>query len=130
MKRVSQNKGSHAPGIDGAMWNTDACRMSAVEQLDQKGYRAKPLRRIYIRKKNVKLRPLGIPRMIDSAQQALYLLALEPISETVADLSRYGFHLNRRTAEIKFFRVNMLLKINNLDAYVNSIILANYKDRG
>lgn len=91
VKRVSQNKGSKTPGIDGIIWNTDARRVAAVNQLSRKGYKAKPLRRIYIPKKNGKLRPLGIPCMIDRAQQALYLLALEPISETIADLSTMVF---------------------------------------
>ena len=99
VKRVSQNKGSKTPGIDGIIWNTDARRMTAVSQLSRKGYQAKPLRRIYIPKKNGKLRPLGIPCMIDRAQQALYLLALEPISETVADANSYGFRPNRSTAD-------------------------------
>lgn len=99
VKRVSQNKGSSTPEIDGVIWNTDARRMIAVDQLSRKGYRAKPLRRIYIPKKNGKLRPLGIPCMIDRAQQALYLLALEPISETIADPNSYGFRPNRSTAD-------------------------------
>lgn len=99
VKRVSQNKGSKTPGIDGIIWNSDARRMAAVNQLSRKGYQAKPLRRIYIPKKNGKLRPLGIPCMIDRAQQALYLLALEPISETIADPNSYGFRPNRSTAD-------------------------------
>jgi RNA-directed DNA polymerase len=99
VKRVSQNKGSKTPGIDGIIWNTDARRMIAVKQLSRKGYQAKPLRRIYIPKKNGKLRPLGIPCMIDRAQQALHLLALEPISETFADPNSYGFRPNRSTAD-------------------------------
>lgn len=99
VKRVSQNKGSKTPGIDGIIWNTDARCMAAVNQLSRKGYKAKPLRRIYIPKKNSKLRPLGIPCMIDRAQQALHLLALEPISETIVDLNSYGFRPNRSTAD-------------------------------
>ena len=35
-----------------------------------------------IKKSNGKLRPLGIPTMKDRAMQALYLMALEPVSET------------------------------------------------
>ncbi|PSV30561.1 group II intron reverse transcriptase/maturase, partial [Photobacterium sp. GB-210] len=99
VKRVSQNKGSKTPGIDGVIWNTDARRMKAVNQLSRKTYKAKPLKRIYIPKKNGKLRPLGIPCMIDRAQQALHLLALEPVSETLADPNSYGFRPNRSTAD-------------------------------
>lgn len=99
VKRVSQNKGSKTPGIDGVIWNTDARRIAAVKQLKRKAYQAKPLKRIYIPKKNGKLRPLGIPCMIDRAQQALHLLALEPISETVADPNSYGFRPHRSTAD-------------------------------
>ncbi|MCL1080127.1 reverse transcriptase N-terminal domain-containing protein [Parashewanella spongiae] len=99
VKRVSQNKGSKTPGIDGIIWNTDARRMTVANQLSRKGYKAKPLRRIYIPKKNGKLRPLGIPCMDDRAQQALYLLALEPISETVSDANSYGVRPNRSTAD-------------------------------
>ncbi|MGI2002423.1 reverse transcriptase N-terminal domain-containing protein, partial [Shewanella frigidimarina] len=99
VKRVSQNKGSKTPGIDGVIWNTDTRRMKAVNQLSRKAYQAKPLKRIYIPKKNGKLRPLGIPCMIDRAQQALHLLALEPISETLADPNSYGFRPNRSTAD-------------------------------
>ena len=99
VKRVSQNKGSKTPGVDGIVWNTDSRRMAAVHQLSRKGYKAKPLRRIYIPKKNGKLGPLGIPCMIDRAQQALHLLALEPISETLADPNSYGFRPNRCVAD-------------------------------
>ncbi len=99
VKRVSQNKGKKTPGIDGIIWNSDAQRMIAVNQLSRKGYKAQPLRRIYIPKKNGKLRPLGIPCMTDRAQQALHLLALEPISETVSDANSYGFRPNRSTAD-------------------------------
>ena len=99
VRRVSQNKGSKTPGIDGVIWNTDTRRMKAVNQLSRKTYKAKPLKRIYIPKKNGKLRPLGIPCMIDRAQQALHLLSLEPVSETLADLNSYGFRPNRSTAD-------------------------------
>ncbi|WED21555.1 group II intron reverse transcriptase/maturase [Vibrio sp. JC009] len=113
VKRVSQNKGSKTPGIDGVIWNTDTLRMAAVNQLSRKGYKAKPLRRIYIPKKNGKLRPLGIPCMIDRAQQALHLLALEPVSEAIADPNSYGFRPNRSTADAIEQCFNCLSKRNS-----------------
>ena len=73
IKRVSQNKGSKTPGVDGIIWNTDKKKMAAVELLRRRGYQPHPMRRVYIPKKNGKQRPLGIPCMIDKAQQALYL---------------------------------------------------------
>lgn len=99
VKRVSQNKGKNTPGIDGEIWNTDNKKIKAVSQLKRRGYKPKPLRRIYIPKRNGKQRPLGIPCMMDRAQQALHLLALEPIAETVADHNSYGFRPKRSTAD-------------------------------
>jgi len=40
------------------------------------------------------MRPLGIPTMLDRGQQALHLLALDPVVETTADRNSYGFRQN------------------------------------
>ena len=45
------------------------------------------------------MRPLGIPTMIDRAQQALHLLALDPVLETTADKNSYGFRQQRSCAD-------------------------------
>ena len=91
VNRVTSNKGKNTPGVDGVRWRTSRQKWLASQSLKQHGYQACPLRRIYIPKKNGKQRPLGIPIMQDRAMQALYLLALEPISEALADKHSYGF---------------------------------------
>src|SRR6266498_3710924 len=40
-----------------------------------------------------------MPCMLDRAMQALYLLAIDPISETRGDLNSYGFRKERSTAD-------------------------------
>ena len=92
VKRVVQNKGAKTPGVDNVLWKTSAQKMQAALGLKRRGYQTKPLRRIYIPKKQKgKLRALDIPAMACRAQQALYLLALEPIAELKADKNAYGF---------------------------------------
>lgn len=97
IKRVTQNAGKHTPGVDGIIWKTDRQKINAAYELRKKGYKAQPLRRIYIPKKNGKLRPLGIPTKSDRAQQALHLLGLMPIAEILADENSYGFRPKRST---------------------------------
>jgi RNA-directed DNA polymerase len=99
VRRVTENKGKNTPGVDGEIWDTPKKKMDAVHALRQRGYKAQPLRRIYIPKKNGKKRPLGIPTMKDRAMQALHLLALEPIAETTADPNSYGFRQERSVAD-------------------------------
>jgi hypothetical protein len=45
------------------------------------------------------MRPLGIPTMKDRTQQALHLLALDPVVETTADQNSYGFRQQRSCAD-------------------------------
>ena len=97
IKRVTQNTGKRTPGIDGVIWKTNKQKIDAALKLRRKGYKAQPLRRIYIPKKNGKLRALGIPTMTDRAQQALHLMGLMPIAEILADENSYGFRPKRST---------------------------------
>src|SRR4029077_3950754 len=89
--RVGANSGRHTAGVDGILWKTAGQKLRAARSLQRRGYHPQPSRRIYIPKKNGKLRPLGIPVMSDRAMEALHLLALEPVSETLADPNAYGF---------------------------------------
>lgn len=96
VKRVVTNRGKKTPGIDGQLWKTPDDKIKAVYELDTLTYHAQPLRRVYIEKYGKKeKRPLGIPTMRDRAMQGLQLLALEPIAETIADKSSFGFRRNR-----------------------------------
>lgn len=99
VQRVTMNKGKRTPGVDGVTWTTPEAKLQAAQQLQRRGYRPQPLRRIYIPKKNGKLRPLGIPTMQDRAMQALHLLALAPVAETLADRNSYGFREYRGCAD-------------------------------
>jgi len=95
VKTIMSNKGSRTPGIDGAKWTSATARWQAALDLCSHGYRAQALRRVYISKKNGKLRPLGIPTLHDRAMQMLYALGLKPIAESVADKHSYGFREKR-----------------------------------
>ncbi len=100
VKRVQSNKGKNTPGVDGVIWTTQKQKMAAIHSLKRRGYKAAPLRRVYLRKKRSrKKRLLGIPTMHDRAMQALYALALAPIAETTGDPNSYGFREFRSCAD-------------------------------
>jgi RNA-directed DNA polymerase len=99
VRRVTENQGKNTPGVDRVIWTTPHKKINAIYALRQRDYHPQPLRRIYIPKKNGKKRPLGIPVMKCRAMQALYLLALDPVAETMADPNSYGFRPQRSTAD-------------------------------
>ena len=96
VRKITTNKGKNTSGVDKELWSTPASKMRGVLSLTDKSYKAKPLRRVFIEKKgkNAK-RPLGIPCMYDRAMQALYALALDPVSEVTADTKSFGFRKGR-----------------------------------
>ena len=100
VRRVTENNGKKTPGVDQEIWDTPEKKTQAVHALKRRGYQSQPLRRVYIPKSDGKtMRPLGIPTMNDRAQQALHLLALDPVVETTADKNSYGFRQQRSCAD-------------------------------
>ena len=95
IKRVISNRGKRTPGIDNVLIDTPEKRWEILQKLNLRGYKATPLKRIYIPKKNGKKRPLGIPIMHDRIEQALDLTGLAPIAEATADYHSYGFRKSR-----------------------------------
>ncbi|WP_278439232.1 group II intron reverse transcriptase/maturase [Pseudomonas oryzihabitans] len=110
VRRVTENRGRKTPGVDGETWGTPPAKLRAAKRLSEKrGYRPKPLKRVWIPKPGKKeKRPLGIPTMFDRAMQALYLFALEPVTESTSDPKSYGFRPDRSTADAMAELFNLL----------------------
>ena len=98
IKRVKANKG--ASGIDKMSVDKlepyfNEHRKEIIESIMNKTYRPQPVRRVYIPKSNGKLRPLGIPTVVDRVIQQAIAQRLVPIYENVFSDYSYGFRPNR-----------------------------------
>ncbi len=51
VRKVTTNHGKNTSGVDKKIWSTSTLKMKAVLQLNDRHYKAKPLRRVYIAKK-------------------------------------------------------------------------------
>jgi RNA-directed DNA polymerase len=103
-KATQINRGKRTPGIDGVVCHVPPRRLAMLRKgLSLKGYRPKPVRRVYIPKgdgpKTGGERPLGIPTMLDRVMQALVKLALEPEWEPRFEANSYGFRPGRCTMD-------------------------------
>lgn len=100
-EKVRSNNGS--PGIDGVSFEDIEKAPGGVtrflenihNQLKQKTYQPKPVKRHYIPKPNGKLRPLGIPCIDDRVIQQAVLLIIEPIFEQDFQACSHGFRPGR-----------------------------------
>ena len=78
-RTTQENQGKHTAGVDGIVYDTPEARWKLFQEgLSLKGYKPKPVRRVYIPKDNGKQRPLGIPTGRDRVIQAIVKAALEP----------------------------------------------------
>lgn len=98
-KKVRSNKG--AGGIDKVTIkkfeeNLDENIAELLRELKEKTYKPTAVRRVYIPKKNGKMRPLGIPTIKDRIVQQALVLRLEPFFEAnVFHRDSCGFRPNR-----------------------------------
>jgi RNA-directed DNA polymerase len=98
--RISGNAGARTPGVDRETrinWekNLPDRIVALCEELRSGSYSPKPCRRVYIPKKNGKLRPLGIPALKDRVVQEALRMAIEPIYEADFLEYSYGFRPKR-----------------------------------
>ena len=98
---MKSNKGSKTPGTDGKTIK-DIEKLSENELVKEiqnklKNYRPKKVRRKLIEKDNGKLRPLGIPCILDRIIQQMFQTSLEPIAEAHFYKHSYGFRPLRST---------------------------------
>ena len=97
---VLASKGANTPGLDGMdkrrlavdlERHLDRLRVALLDGT----YRPTPVKRIHIPKANGKLRPLGIPILLDRIVQRAMLMAMEPIWESDFHSGSYGFRPER-----------------------------------
>ncbi len=97
VRRVTQvNRGKTTAGVDKLVVKTPEARGRLVDHLSTyQPWTAKPAKRVYIPKANGRLRPLGIPSVVDRCQQARVKNALEPSWEARFEGASYGFRPGR-----------------------------------
>lgn len=97
VRRVTQeNQGKKTAGSDGQTALTPESRVALVHKMqDYHLWQTHPVKRIYIPKTKGKLRPLGIPCIVDRVAQAVVKNALEPSWEARFESHSYGFRPGR-----------------------------------
>ena len=84
---IYSNKGAMTPGVDGE--NADGMSEAEIDRIiglmRRESYRFTPARRVYIPKKNGKLRPLGMPTWADKLVGQVVRMILEAYYEPQLD---------------------------------------------
>ena len=107
-QRIYAKEGNMTEGTDGE--TISQMSISRIEKLigriKDESYQPHPARRVYIPKKNGKLRPLGIPSSDDKLVQEVIRMVLEAIYEGSFENSSHGFRPKRscHTALVQIHR--------------------------
>ncbi|MFE3898750.1 reverse transcriptase domain-containing protein, partial [Priestia sp. YIM B13480] len=96
-QKVYAKQGNMTQGVDGKTIDGMSLKRidDLIEALKTESYQPKPVKRVYIPKKNGKRRPLGIPSMDDKLIQEVVRMILESIYEGTFSKSSHGFRPNR-----------------------------------
>ena len=96
-QRIYAKPGNMTPGSDGK--TIDGMNLARIEKLIQslkdESYQPQPSKRMYIPKKNGKIRPLGVPAFDDKLVQEVIRMILEAIYEGQFQNCSYGFRPKR-----------------------------------
>src|SRR5215813_13302127 len=98
VRQVTQrNAGRKTAGIDGEIALSSPARMALAVRVHSSArtWNPLPVKRVYVPKANAKLRPLGIPVIMDRCHQNRAKNALEPEWEARFEARSYGFRPGR-----------------------------------